>query len=1441
MVFINKQLLIFIASLLLLLIGNFASAATLISEYNFEEESTWNGTANELKDSAGYTGGPFDGYGAGSPVPTQDDSAPAKSGSTGTCSYANFTGSRNGGSTFTLDSLPVNTANGAKTSVSFWMRWDGTNLLQPIGWHRYNLFFDIGRFGFNTGGYDIWGISSSGLANGWHHVVAVFANGNVQQSELYIDGVKQNLTQTYSGHINNSQAYVASTLHLSGWGASSDWRFPGGGIDEVKVYNGAVDQAQVTSDYQATHNCVDDAILLAEYHLDETSLNGSANEIVDTAGYSGGPFNGQGIGSPIPSPTNSNPAISGTPGTCGYQTLSSPSAGGSAITLDNLPVSTTTGSKTSVSFWMYWNGTNYIMPIGWQHYDIYIAGGYIGFNTSNSDIYGTSSSGLANGWHHIVAVFTNGDATSNKLYIDGTNMPLSQVMGSPISSTAVVQSTLQISGWTGNSNYRFSGGHIDEVKVYKGEVNQAQVTADFAATHTCQSIFELIAEYHLDETSWDGSAGEVEDTAGYSGGPFDAQTIGSPFPNANHTDRARSGTNGTCGYAELNGPSNGGGAISFSSIPFETSAGSKNSMTFWLYWDGTDQVIPIGSNDYNLILNNNNLGFTSNGTDLYGMNFSGYTNGWYHISAIFAQGDYTQNKLYINGAQQTLSQITSNPKVQKAYLDAATQYSGSSYIFCGSLPSPWYSENDGGCMQYGRSDVFNVSGPYRSVLELETRPGDIGNLKANISTMPGDTVYVSFDHADHPSYISSDFDIFIDNQLIATVANGTNSFIHYEYSATTNSTNTLVELKATEPDGRGVILDDIKIETSSSGSMLLNQSVQAGGEAASSTKRFTGRLDEIKFYIGEIDQTQVTADYNATHSCPSYVVNNHASGFNCISEQETDLDDGHLYMQIAGQSFNIQVVALKSDGSAETAFSAASDKNVTLEFLDVNNSYVPITFYDGSNNLSSKTVTFTTSNTTGIVAVNGLTINNAYRTLTCRISDANQSPTLTATSSDNFSVRPIEFTLSSNANADATGTNANATPVVIAGNAFTVNANTNTVGYNGTPLFDTSKRNAHASAPNNGTLTGSFSAANSSTGNASGTNFVYQEVGYVKINTQGVYDTSFTSVDSNNGDCIDSFSNVVSAGKYGCKFRNNTQSDFFGRFIPYHFDVDDASKVTTAGCGSNFTYYGQDGLTTEFQIRAENLGGTLLRNYDGAYAKLNVNAWTDISSPTGLRFSSTNLPAGVTLSASTTPTSGSWNEGLATVIAKHLLSRPVNPVSEVNLSMEMDAIDSDGVGVVNGIPESINQTGNSVFRYGKLSMKNAYGSELQPLSIPLEAQYWDGVTYRKNTLDSCSVINPINITMDNYQKNLAACETSLISSTTMNAGELTLSLSEPGNGNSGSVTLTSNLTTASGSTCVPSSTGATSANLPWFGASNPSAKATFGINKTPIIYIRENY
>ncbi|MGP1717850.1 MAG: DUF6701 domain-containing protein [Methylophilus sp.] len=96
--------------------------------------------------------------------------------------------------------------------------------------------------------------------------------------------------------------------------------------------------------------------------------------------------------------------------------------------------------------------------------------------------------------------------------------------------------------------------------------------------------------------------------------------------------------------------------------------------------------------------------------------------------------------------------------------------------------------------------------------------------------------------------------------------------------------------------------------------------------------------------------------------------------------------------------------------------------------------------------------------------------------------------------------------------------------------------------------------------------------------------------------------------------------------------------------------------------------------------------------------------------------------------------------------------------------------------------------------------------------------------------------------------NLTACETQLSGTANLSNGLSNIKLSAPGIGsdgrpNGGSVDVEINTgNVASGEqTCSSTTvTSATSGALPWFGA-EPLGKATFGIYKSPVIYLRESF
>ena len=548
-----------------------------------------------------------------------------------------------------------------------------------------------------------------------------------------------------------------------------------------------------------------------------------------------------------------------------------------------------------------------------------------------------------------------------------------------------------------------------------------------------------------------------------------------------------------------------------------------------------------------------------------------------------------------------------------------------------------------------------------------------------------------------------------------------------------------------------------------------------------------------------------------------------------------------LYTKLAGTPFTFDVVALKTDGSLEANFVAArgKDRPLMVELIDGSGN----TVCSARNAISpahSQTLTFSAADQ-GRKSIAAFTLAKSYADLRCRVTDVSQSPQAVGCSSDDFSVRPGAVTLMVGP-AMATPPSANALPGTKAGAAFTLRAVTSATAsdaYSGVLVLDASKLTAQT--PNQdasqtaGGAIGMLSPTTLTANAAPGNNATYDEVGYVYLAAGAYRDTVFTAVDQV-GDCIANSSSVAAiGGQFGCNIGNDVPVAL-GRFYPDHFSV--VANAVTAACVSStpFTYFGQDGFTTSFTMAAKNLAGGTTKNYTGVFAKLDLTDYANYGFDAGI------LPAGANLGSSASSPSGRWVNGVAAVTAMHQVSRPTSPSAET--AVVTSAAPSDG----EVSASTLTAVGDATqMRYGRLRMKNVYGSELLDLPILLEAQYWTGSFYVTNLADSCTIVNASAIAMGNYQKQLNACKTQVspAGNARLVAGKLaspSWALSKPGANNGGSVDLVLNLgATPSGKSCTgPAESAASAANMPWLG-SNPTARATFGIFKSPILYRRENF
>jgi MSHA biogenesis protein MshQ len=325
-----------------------------------------------------------------------------------------------------------------------------------------------------------------------------------------------------------------------------------------------------------------------------------------------------------------------------------------------------------------------------------------------------------------------------------------------------------------------------------------------------------------------------------------------------------------------------------------------------------------------------------------------------------------------------------------------------------------------------------------------------------------------------------------------------------------------------------------------------------------------------------------------------------------------------------------------------------------------------------------------------------------------------------------------------------------------------------------------------------------------------------------------------------------------------------TASAPVGRFVPDRFEVATNTPVFQTPCiAGGFGYVGQPfgyAVPPVITATAVALGGSPTTNYTGALFRLtNSTVAARTYSGGAQALVTSGLPA-----TSVDPAIVDAGGGVATLtysagsgLAYARSTTPVAPFA-ATISLTTTVVDADGVsaaaattfGGAGGIAFS---TG-AMQRYGRMIVRGAAGSELLDLPVPLGVQYWLDAArgFTTATDDSCTVAPAI--VLRDWKRSLAAGETCVRDAggpgvsgagcaapaplakrfrAVAGAGDFNLSLAAPGAGNSGAVTVEA---------------GAPAWlkydwNVAAAGLENPSGLATFGVYQGPAarVYQRELY
>jgi MSHA biogenesis protein MshQ len=289
-----------------------------------------------------------------------------------------------------------------------------------------------------------------------------------------------------------------------------------------------------------------------------------------------------------------------------------------------------------------------------------------------------------------------------------------------------------------------------------------------------------------------------------------------------------------------------------------------------------------------------------------------------------------------------------------------------------------------------------------------------------------------------------------------------------------------------------------------------------------------------------------------------------------------------------------------------------------------------------------------------------------------------------------------------------------------------------------------------------------------------------------------------------------------------------------GRFTPDHF----VTELTHACLAGGFTYSGQPFVV---KVSAHNAANSITRNYSDTQAFDHTLSVPQVPGSTGVltnrSVSAMNFAAGVATSNSPTYT----------------FSQATTQPTTINVrSTDAQGITSEGF------------EGNTQVRSGRVSMQNAFGSEMLTLPLPLRIETYNN-GWTTHTADTCTSLNAANFAWTAGTTSGAASGTTSGTNRAWQACDSALSLSgaspnyqavisAPGAAKQGWADVTLLLgNSGSGGACTSVNGGsgfsraAVPAMQPWLqfnwrgSVDNPSSRVNFGRHNNRMIYMRENF
>jgi len=158
----------------------------------------------------------------------------------------------NGTSTGYTD-FNFNLGSTSTISVEMWVYPTTLSNSMYFGFQLYDVYAYSGALGFNSSTGDLYGIPASqvtnlGLLNNWNHYVFVMNSGSYLLNKIYVNGVKQTLSQVQGSQNTSTVNFNGGVGRIASWITSSSF-MQNMYLSKFKVYRRELTQSEITSKY----------------------------------------------------------------------------------------------------------------------------------------------------------------------------------------------------------------------------------------------------------------------------------------------------------------------------------------------------------------------------------------------------------------------------------------------------------------------------------------------------------------------------------------------------------------------------------------------------------------------------------------------------------------------------------------------------------------------------------------------------------------------------------------------------------------------------------------------------------------------------------------------------------------------------------------------------------------------------------------------------------------------------------------------------------------------------------------------------------------------------------------------------------------------------------------------------------------------------------------